>query len=144
MNNQRTFDYVSDLHASIDRKKSQPFVWGENDCVLFAADVIKDTTLLRIDVASEDRGQYKTKEEAEKHLASKYGDLYQAWDSKLPRRENPMAADQGDPVLFMTDEGLTCGIFDLNAMGPLIWAPGPKGAIAFNVSYANILASWEV
>lgn len=41
-----------------EEKQNQPFVWGTNDCCLFASDFIKAIT--QIDPAAELRGRYST------------------------------------------------------------------------------------
>jgi hypothetical protein len=43
-------------------RQTQAFVWGTNDCILFAADAVKETT--GVDLAAEVRGAYNSESTA--------------------------------------------------------------------------------
>lgn len=54
----RNNDWPEALSAAVNAARHRPFVWGSNDCALFAADVIEAMT--GTDVAKKFRGKYKT------------------------------------------------------------------------------------
>ena len=60
------------LPEILERYRNAPFEWGECDCCLFAADVVRDLT--GVDYAAEFRGRYSTKIGAAR-LIKPHGDL---------------------------------------------------------------------
>lgn len=118
--------------------RSTPFAWGSNDCVMFAADAVKLMT--DVDPASASRGKYKTETGAKRHLASKYGDLYSAWDSQLVRHETIHFVQNGDVVLFDGALGLTSGIYWNGG----VFAPTLEGVRFMDEMHNSLLAAWRV
>lgn len=54
----RKSTWEADLNAYLAAKRSEPFVWGSNDCALFIAGAVEAMT--GVDPAQQYRGQYKT------------------------------------------------------------------------------------
>ena len=54
----RASNWPTIFAAFIERKRSEPFAWGSNDCCLFASDWVLDAT--GIDPAQSFRGKYST------------------------------------------------------------------------------------
>jgi len=94
-------DYKSALWAVLEEKRSQPFKWGKNDCVLFAADVVKAVT--GTDLAADYRGKYRSSNGAERVMQENgWGSVADIADAHLQRCERPM---RGDVVLIENDYG---------------------------------------
>ncbi len=51
-------DFAERLHAAVAARRGQPFQWGENDCALFACDLVEAAT--GVDYAAPFRGRYRT------------------------------------------------------------------------------------
>ncbi len=106
--------------AALSHAENKPFIWGENDCCLFACNCIFATT--GIDLARTFRG-YTTAPEAAALIAG-YGGLYQLVSAVCRKHDIPeilpRQARRGDPVLFEGGEGSTLGI----CTGDKIAAPG--------------------
>lgn len=106
--------------AALSHAENKPFIWGENDCCLFACNCIFATT--GIDLARTFRG-YTTAPEAAALIAG-YGGLYQLVSAVCRKHDIPeilpRQARRGDPVLFEGGEGPTLGI----CTGDKIAAPG--------------------
>lgn len=93
-----------ELHDFLLKRAQQPFVWGTNDCSLFAADAIQSFT--GVDLAVDFRGKYTdeasamalcksvtgtaTIEAAAVHCAQQHG---------LVEYQHPLMAKRGDLVL---------------------------------------------
>jgi hypothetical protein len=67
----RVRQWQSQLDALLSERASSPFVWGQNDCCIFAADVV--AALTGTDPAADLRGTYSTQEEAHALLAERGG-----------------------------------------------------------------------
>ena len=61
-----TDDQRRSVEAELQRRLMRPFAWGENDCCLFAADLIQ--VGIGRDFAAGFRGEYSSEEEAAKLL----------------------------------------------------------------------------
>lgn len=130
--------WQSDLMAFVESRESEPFVWGKQDCALFAADAVQVMT--GIDFAAEFRGKYKTETGARKQLAKLAGGgLEQALDAKLERVENAFV-QRGDVVLFDGDLGPTLGIYFNGG----VFSAGPDGAVFLDEAFDKILMAWRV
>ena len=132
------------LAAFIESRRRRPFAWGEHDCVVFAADAVRELT--GVDHLSEFRGRYATARAAAKLLRD-VGQLDAAVTARLGPAVAPRAAQRGDVVLLdlsgasashasaATDAsegaermeppgvGAALGI----CLGAVIAAPGPEG-----------------
>jgi hypothetical protein len=63
----RTDGWEDRLTALVQDRLTMPFIWGQNDCCLWPADVVK--TLKGIDVAEDVRGTYESARGATRVLA---------------------------------------------------------------------------
>lgn len=121
------------------RKRSEiDFVWGENDCVLFAADMV--ILMGNEDPAEKSRGAYNSEASAKVHLVKEYGDLYSAWDQKLERLTTVNIVQNGDVVVYDGELGLTTGIYWNGG----IFAPTMTGVRYADGQHSKILAAWRV
>jgi hypothetical protein len=121
----------------------QPFVWGGQDCCLFACDAILAMT--GVDVATQFRGKYTDPVEAA-HLLRQldcYGiDEMAEWIAEAyDCREIPPAfAQRGDVALLRELERYSLGVVSLD--GTEIIAPGPD-ALA-SVGLLRALRAWRI
>ena len=117
----------------IEAASCRPFVWGADDCCLFAADVVLAMT--GEDYAAEFRGKYSTARGALSAL-KKYGkgDIEKTLDSKFDRRGFPM---RGDVVMAVIDGQQALGI----CVGTQAAFKGPDG-VSF-LPLAGLIA-WAV
>ncbi len=101
---ERYSDWESRLSEYIESKREAPFVYGENDCCMFAAGAVMAIT--GVDAMEEFRGSYNslaTSIRALKDIGS--GDLESTIDSKFP--EIPVGwAQRGDIAFFDNSLGV--------------------------------------
>ncbi len=126
------------LAGKIDDARQQPFVWGENDCCLFAAHCVEIMT--GIDLVGDYRS-YKTKAEALRML-KKYGGVAGVAEAIAKKHEipeiPPLIAQRGDVCLFDIGSGDTLGVI----AGEHIFAPGQDGLIGFPLQQA--VCAWRI
>jgi len=103
----------SKFHNAIAIRQNKPFVWGENDCALFVADIYLDVS--GIDLAEGIRGLYNTKYDGVRLIVDLGG-----WDEILVLRGfekiNTNMVKRGDVVIsenalgiWIGDKGLFAG-----------------------------------
>ena len=134
----RLNDWSIRLDRFIDTHRNRPFVWGENDCCLFAMNCVKQIT--GEDLAAPFRG-YKDQREALKLLkrCGWVSGIAEAVAEKYEIPEIPaLSASRGDVCLFDIGRGDTLGI----RAGEWIYAPGYCGLIAFPMLQA--IRSWRI
>lgn len=90
-----------------------PFIWGTNDCCLFAADIIKAMT--GADIASEWRGAYSSEADLSNLLTSRGFDSFPALIDSIVLTWNIPSialrfAQRGDAIMFESSLGPTLGI----------------------------------
>ena len=122
----------------VKQRRTDPFEWGRNDCVMFAADCV--VIQGNADPAEASRGKYKTEQGAKRHLAAVYGGIEQAWDSKLERLENINFVQNGDVVLFDGPLGVTSGVYWNGGL----FAPTMEGVRFLDEHHSAITAAWRV
>lgn len=107
----RVGDWPIALSRFLDDYADKPFVWGENDCILFAASAVQ--ALTGNDLAASWRGKYKSEAEARKIL-EKLGGLSTLVSKSLGVQgiPNMAAAKRGDVVLTMFNGVTGLGIVD--------------------------------
>lgn len=126
------------LAGKIDVDRQKPFVWGKNDCCLFAADCVEMIT--GFDLAKDYRS-YKTKAGALRML-KKYGGV--AGIAEVIAKQHgipeipPLNAQRGDVCLFDIGRGDTLGV----VAGEHIFAPGQDGLIGFPILQA--VRAWRI
>lgn len=108
MAQQRLNDWPSHLDAFLASRRLAPFAWGDNDCVLFAADAV--LALTGVDPCAKIRGKYKTARGAASALR-KHGGMIAAVEKATAGLGAfaiaPAFAQRGDIALVQTDLGLT-------------------------------------
>ena len=128
----------------IDRAKT-PFVWGTNDCALFAADGIQAQT--GVDIASDFRGKYTdeagafgaiksvcngtTVADAAAYCATKHG---------MDELQHPLMAQRGDLVIAADGANLIAGLVHLN--GRDVVSVGAQGLLRLPLT--TIRRAWRV
>ncbi len=131
-------DWPERLAGKINDSRLKPFVWGENDCCLFAMDCVGAIT--GIDLAKPYRG-YKTQIQALRML-NKNGGVAGIADSVAAQYNipevPPLTAQRGDVCLFDIGRGDTLGI----VAGEYIFAPGAEGLIGFPILQA--VRTWRI
>ena len=121
------------IEAALDR----PFRWGENDCCLFAADVVH--VLTGRDPAADYRGRYASAAQAAK-LIQRLGGI-EAIPGAAGFEEVAVAfARRGDVALAVNDGNLLLGVVDMTGRG--IAVPGAKGLVFLPLESA--LKAWRV
>ena len=112
------------LSAFLRDRKDAAFIWGANDCLMFAADAV--LALTGFDPAAQWRGRYSTKEEAEA-LLHEFGGVPGLITKGLgiEGHDKVLKAKRGDVVMVSTDAGLAGGVIDDRGTG--IAVPTPEG-----------------
>ena len=124
------------LHQVIDERRGVPFSWGENDCALFAADVVQ--ALTGTDYASSYRGRYSTAIGSVRVLNNDKTSMEDLVTVALGQPVSPALLQRGDVAQFDNGNGKTLGI----CVGRHIVSPGTGGLEWVNMSYC--LQGWKV
>lgn len=120
----------------ITARASQPFVWGKNDCVLFAADCYEAVT--GVDPASSFRGKYDSEMSALRAIHTYSGGNLTDACLKMLGYPSKRPPSDGDIVMVKTPNGDALGVFaDARAV-----VVGEKGLIELPAS--QILSVWKV
>ena len=131
----RVRNWQSVFARTIEEHRHRPFRWGEHDCVLFAADVVK--ALTGVDHASPFRGLYDSPAQAMR-IAARYGGLRGAVCTFLGQEINPKFAQRGDVVLMKNGGRLVLGA----CVGAKCVCPGETGLVFLKMRDA--IAAWKV
>lgn len=91
----------------VESRHNTPFVWGQHDCCLFAADAVQAIT--GIDHAEPFRGKYSTAAGAARMLAQYHG-IIGYCNSVLGSCLPVTMARRGDAVAIETQSGTALGI----------------------------------
>lgn len=135
------------FHDFLLQRATAPFVWGANDCALFAADGIQVIT--GVDIAADFRGKYVDEAGAWETIREICGGktsvadaaAYCAEQNGLAELEHTRCAQRGDLVVFENAEGvLVAGLVHLS--GAHIVAVGEQGLYRFPIS--AIKRAWNV
>lgn len=135
----RLEDWPTRLNQAIQAARWRPFVWGEHDCCLFAANVVRAMT--GNDPAADLRGRYRSRSGAGRLIKDAGG--LDALVDRMARAAGlspiPVAyAHRGDPVLVETEGGPALGI----CCGPRIACATHEGLVF--VDRARALKAWRV
>jgi len=133
----RRQDWPLRLLAWLDGVLTRPFVYGEYDCALAAADAVAAMT--GVDYSVEFRGAYFSKRNAAKLLAGRGGLGELVTQALGPPLDSPKLAQRGDVVLVDSGgEGPALAV----VMGADAVAPGPHAAVL--VPMARWQKAWRV
>ena len=128
-------DWEIRLSALVAERIDEPFVWGANDCALFAADCIEAMT--GIDPAGSVRGQWGCEGEAVRVIAKQGG--LGAYVARLGLSEvPPLCAQRGDLVLHRRDG---CDALAI-CLGDKLVGPSDSGLLFFGLG--NGERAWRV
>src|ERR1700682_4560700 len=103
----RPEDWVKSFHDFLLARANEPFVWGEHDCALFAADGI--LAISGVDIAADFRGQYHDEASALAAIAAvtgiesgtiEHAASYCADKHGLAEWRYPKMAQRGDLVVI--------------------------------------------
>lgn len=122
------------LAAFIETRRVRVFSWGEQDCVLFAADAVLEMT--GVDLAEGERG-YRSASGAAKRI-KRAGGMRALAASRLPEK-HPGLAQRGDVVLVEVDERESFGVV---AGGGYWCGPGVDGLVFRPMT--DVVAAFEV
>lgn len=131
-------DWPERLAGYINLCLKRPFVWGENDCCLFAMDCVQEMT--GVDLAKPYRG-YKTQIQALR-LLNRHGGIAGIAETVAEKHGiaeiPPLTSQRGDVCLFDIGRGDTLGI----RAGEHIFAPGRQGLVGFPVLQG--IRAWRI
>ena len=140
----RRYDYwEAMLDSFLTGRRSMRFVWGKNDCVMFACDAV--LVMTGEDLARGFRDTYDTARSAKQTMqdlgASSVGELADIWAKRYKLRTLPPSfAQRGDWMLLDRDQGESLGIVGLNGLD--VHAPGLEGIVELPVSEG--LRAWRI
>ena len=141
---------IEEFDKHLNEHASKPFVWGENDCALSAANAILSFT--GVDLAAEFRGAYTDKRTAFAAIrritgGSTIADAA-AWCAEkhgLVEYEYPLMAQRGDLVVMAqnaedAEDKLMAGVVHLS--GAHMVTVGEGGLV--RISILNVRRAWKV
>ena len=134
------------LTKFVARRMKAPYVWGANDCALFAADGLQAQT--GEDVATDFRGKYTDEAGAYAAVKSITGGATiadaAAWCASkagMTEREHPLLRlSRGDLVIVKLLDKEMAGLVSLSGSGVMV--PGDKGLMSLPI--ANVTRSWSL
>lgn len=133
----RVRNWPSVLARTIEEYRHKPLKWGENDCALFAANIIQ--ALTGVDHAARFRGIYSTEDEADIIIIN-HGGLRMLATAALGPEIDPNFAQRGDLVLMNRGEG-KAPMFTI-CIGTKCVVPDKSG-LAF-IKMDGAIAAWRV
>jgi len=129
----------------LDARKDAPFVWGQHDCALFAADGIEAMT--GVDIAAAFRGKYDSEASALAAIAAICGGKTvadaAAWcaaQHEMPEWRAPLYAQRGDLVVLEESGRLIAGLVHLS--GRHVVCAGETGLLRLPIT--AIVRAWHV
>lgn len=131
----RVHDWQLRFAALVQARQAAPFVWGQHDCCLWAADVVQ--ALTGIDPAAALRGQYANERSAQR-LVRQLGGLAAIASAALGQPTKASFATVGDVLLVSHAGRTTLAVCN----GASLLAPGALGlqAIAMPIN----CPAWKV
>jgi hypothetical protein len=134
MKTARIPDWLLALDALVKERWAAPFLFGANDCCLFAADCVLAVT--GQDPAHDLRGAYST-EKGAALMVRKFGGVPQLAKDRLGEEIPPTFLQVGDVALVrMQDQDMLAVCF-----GSHLLAPGPEGLVYVPIEHA--LQAWR-
>jgi hypothetical protein len=137
----RREDWPEALHTFLAERRTMPFAWGSNDCVIFAFDAIERMT--GTDPFAPFRASYDDRAGAYRNLRDYAGaGLAEAVErlaaAYAMEEVPPLHAQRGDLVMLGTTLGDALGI----CVGAVIACTGPEGLALAPIGDA--LRAWRV
>ncbi|HDR2381717.1 DUF6950 family protein [Enterobacter roggenkampii] len=127
-------DWHNRLIAVIRAAEKRPFLWGEHDCCLFAADCAEAMT--GDNFADGWRGTYDSVTGAKKALLRGGGSLEKVLAKYLD--EVPVKMAQRGDIAVVENAGTRCaGVI----YGGAVWVPGETGLVCLRI---KPLSTWRV
>lgn len=127
-------DWHNRLIAVIRAAEKRPFLWGEHDCCLFAADCAEAMT--GENFADGWRGTYDSETGAKKALLHGGGSLEKVLAKYLD--EVPVKMAQRGDIAVVENAGTRCaGVI----YGGAVWVPGEAGLVCLRV---KPMSTWRV
>jgi cell wall-associated NlpC family hydrolase len=135
----RAQDWESRFDQFIEAQRGKPFVWGANDCMVFAAAAIQAVGIQH-DIISGYRGKYNSAKTASKIIKTKKEGI-KSWAMEL-LKDYPQIhiqnAKRGDVVLINYQGTVAMGV----CVGGQVAALGSKG-LEF-ISLSAIVKAWGI
>lgn len=133
------------FHDFLMARARTPFVWGEHDCALFAADGVKAIT--GVDIAADFRGKYADEVSALASIKAICGGTSvadaAAWCAAkhtMPEWRAPLFAQRGDLVVLEESGRMIAGLVHLN--GRHVVCAGENGLHRLPIT--AIVRAWHV
>lgn len=127
-------DWQARLVKTLQAAHKRPFLWGEHDCALFAADCVQ--AMCGEDYAALYRGTYDSETGAKKALLKNHGSLEKALTACLD--EVPVSLAQRGDVAIIESEGRKCaGIVWSGG----VYAAGVNGLVMLKVKPLSV---WRI
>ena len=136
----KTAGWQTRLLTTVNELKEVPFVWGQNDCCIFAAKCLD--AQYGTSIADGIIGQYSTELGSKRFMLEKAKSAYlpTMLDVYITQRVDKKYAQRGDVVTFNGDLGLTAGVL----WSGVVWAMGPNGVETFPLSKIEITDIWRM
>lgn len=129
-------NWVAIAAKGIEEKRDSKFVWGENDCCLAVADIVKDFS--NVDIAEKFRGRYTTAIGSVRVLNRCGGGSIASAVSQTLKEVELALVSRGDVVLIETYVGDSLGLY----FGSRVWAMTEEGLRDFDKKL--IKKAWRV
>lgn len=131
------------LSQFLQGRAKSPFVWGENDCLMFAADAVREITAEDFDPAQEWRGTYSTHDEAAALLQANGGVAGIITKGLgVPSHKNILMAQRGDVAMVRSATGeLAGGVVD--DTGQFVVVPNAAGLGTQRIPLMNAIRVWS-
>lgn len=127
-------DWHNRLITVIRAAEKRPFLWGEHDCCLFAADCAQ--AMCGEDFAADWRGTYDSETGAKKAILRDGGSLEKVLARYLD--EVPVKLAQRGDIAIVENYGARCaGVI----YGGAVWVPGETGLVCLRVKPLSV---WRV
>lgn len=127
-------DWQKRLTDMIRAAEKRPFLWGQHDCCLFAADCVQ--AMCGEDFASSLRGTYDSANGAKRVLLTNGGTLEKVLACYLD--EVPVKLAQRGDIAVVLSAGSRCaGV----VFGGAVFVPGENGLVRMNVKPESV---WRV
>lgn len=129
----RTEGWEKRFSDYLDKMRLKPFIWGENDCMMFAA---KAYEVITGNNCYSQYGQYDSEESA-MGIINSNGGLNNIIKKELGRGSKVILSAKRGDIALLKIPALTCGIVDDS--GQFIAVPSEKGLVRY-----PLLKAWRI